>query len=93
MGESWNRFGASLGDVAKIIYIYLVIAALVLLITITVIVSYVQKSKQQKESGEPENKNSRKHVPGRIGVIILAALCLLILSPIIFLFFTEGLLC
>lgn len=77
MSEYFKDLGSLLGDLVIYSYIYLAVVCFVAGITVILVIAYVKRSKQKKED------DNKKYILWRIGIIVLIAALILILSPVI----------
>ena len=87
MDEKWQKFGSTLTDAIIYAQIFAVICIVLFVVIVILVAFYLKKSKQEKEAGNSDYKNSKKYILWRISIIIVAALFALVFVPFLLGFF------
>ena len=82
--EKWQRLGSTVTHAIILAQIWAVICFVLFIVIVILVANYLKKSKQEKETGNSEYKNSKKYILMRIGIIIVVILFALLVVPFIF---------
>ena len=85
MDEKWQKMGSTIIDAIILFQIYVIIFVVLLVVIIILVTRYLKMSKQEKENGNINYKNSRKYILWRICIIIAVALFVVLLAPLLLL--------
>ena len=85
MDEKWQKMGSTIIDAIILFQIYVIIFVVLLVVIIILVTHYLKMSKQGKENGNIDYKNSRKYILWRICIIIAVALFVVLLAPLLLL--------
>ena len=85
MDEKWQKMGSTIIDAIILFQIYVIIFVVRLVVIIILVTRYLKMSKQEKENGNINYKNSRKYILWRICIIIAVALFVVLLAPLLLL--------